>query len=366
MTTDREAELFFASRSAEEESDSNADSDDDIEFIGMSEAPGSPQPPRKRRRRRAPAQRGSTPTEFAEPDMERSTSGPALVINGSTEFTISVVRDILKAAERTAPSDVAISWSGKAPPDPDVAHTVMLHRSGPSVNVAVWDHRNRAVNYIYQGGFQVDETVVEDVLDLGRNRKLYNVDDGVSWVAHAAQECPPTVSPAMWACVVMVWLARNHGVQACLELLHQFQIRATHVCGDLNAILRGQHWSGQCYELQGRPRTSRTIADGPHREELAPVTTRPVHIAESALPGSARTAGPAPTPPAGPSHEPHSPPPSPIPNITETTDFTPELVREILASAQKTAPKGFTLAFNDEMMGSDVSHVILVSNVGSS
>lgn len=353
VATDREAELFFASRSTEEGSDANSDSEDDIEFLGMSETPVSAQPPKKRPRNTSPRP-DLLATHAAGPSTARSPPRATLVVNCSTKFTIYVARDILKAAEQTAPSDVAVSWPGRPPPGPDVAHTVMVHDRGKSINIAVWDHRGRTVNYIHETGSTVNEAVKEEVLLLGRARNLYKAEDGITLATCAARRRPPNVTPGMWASVMAVWFTRNHGVQECLKLLDQFQIRPAHVCDDLNAILRGEHWSGQCFELQGRPRTSRTAAQAPQRKEPASVAT-----------GSAQMAETTSTSPASVPHVPLPPPPSSFPNITETTAFTPGLVRRILASAQKIA-QGSTLSFNGEMMAADTAQVILVTNVGSS
>lgn len=360
MAADREAELFFASCSVEE--DSNSDSDDDIEFIGKSETPASAQPPKKRPRNASPRP-ALLATDAAGPSTARPSPRTTLVVNSSTEFTIYVARDILKAAEQTAPSDVAVSWPGRPPPSRQIAHTVMVHSYRKSFNIAVWDHRARTVNYIHQTGFEFDENVVNEVLTLGRVRNLYKAEDGVAWVACPARQRPPAVSPGMWASVIAVWLTRNHGVQECLELLDQFQIRPAHVCDDLNAILRGEHWSGQCFELQGRPRNTRTAAEAPQQSQ--PASASAAAQTPAAPSGSAQTTASTPPPPAVLAPRP-LPSPSLKTNIDGNTDFNPELVRRLLAGAQKTAHKSVSLAFNDEMMGSSTTVIIMVFNIKSS
>lgn len=357
---DDEAELFFASqRSAE-----SADSDDEIEFIGMSEAPGSSQPPQKRPRHASPLP-DHPAADDAGPIIDRETPLPTLLVNRSTNFTVDTIHALLKAAERTAPSDVAVSWPRRPRPAPEVAHSVMVHKSGKSFNIALWDHSRRTVNYIYETGFNIPETLVSDVLAEGRVRRLYNVQVGVTWMACPARNRPHTTSSGMWASVMAVWLTRNHGVQECLELLEQFTIKPAHVCEDLNAILRGEHWSGQCFELQGRPRNTRTAAETPNSSVPAQ-GQRPAQVIEVARVGSERTGESSPTPPADLQRETPSLS-SPIPEITRTTVFTPDLVKEILASARKTAPTSQAFAFNSENMGFDkTNNLILVSNVGSS
>ncbi|EKD04485.1 hypothetical protein A1Q2_01261 [Trichosporon asahii var. asahii CBS 8904] len=360
---DDEAELFFASqRSAE-----SADSDDEIEFIGMSEAPGFSQPPKKRPRHASPPSNHPA-ADDAGPSIIRETPLPALVVSRSTNFTVDTVHAILKAAERTAPSDVAVSWPGRPQPAPGVAHSVMVHKCGKTFNIALWDHSRRTVNYIYETGFNIPETLVSDVLAEGRARRLYNVQVGVTWMACPARNRPHTTSSGMWASVMAVWLTRNHGVQECLELLEQFTIRPAHVCEDLNAILRGEHWLGQCFELQGRPRNARTAAGTPNSSVHAQ-DQRPAQVTDIARAGSEKTVGSPSTLPVDSQREPPSvlSPPSQIPDITSTTEFTPDLVKEILASARKTAPQSQAIAFNNEIMGFDKTNsLVLVSNVGSS
>lgn len=273
VDVDVEAETFFATSGA---AGAAEDSDDDIEFVGMSEplqkrqggsSALSVQPATKRPRKSPPGSERTTserPSPSALPsqpqvslvtappqasaNVQRALSAPKLLINESTAFTPDVVRRILAGAQRTSVGSSVLAFNSEMMAAASIAsEVIMVSHVDSSWCVSVSGTQGRTVSYIHVPGFSNAD---KDKKHIDKHLQEKNLI-GKGLHKWASRACPhlKAVPGGLWTCIVAIWLTRGLQRRQLFEQVSQVGIKQDHVADDLNAILQGEQWSGQCLHI---------------------------------------------------------------------------------------------------------------------